>query len=411
MLDNLPVRLVTINGKCFDIRFEGVEQRSFAPGVKKILKRYPRLTALLQDTETGDRDPEWAAGIVDSAKQTRALAHAIVKEAFGGRHAIRKSRHATEFAEVSYYFELSDPASGDSLRVSVVRKGGTDFYVQSAAEYDKRLDKVLLNVIRRHVDSGALTFQHPQHANSKEEVALQPLDFRPQVQRNDREIRQFMLHTAYWLSYRYGKRYTVRFDSEVDLEYLGVTGDDIRRNQQLLEERGMLDSNAPCRGWPSSAFVKAYEERLFQEQSQQERLEEAWQEVEKGIEVPVVSLYVIKNGSPRIASGAAIVLNPHEDIGYFSEAPFPVAVAYYEDNAGRAPHLSRYVERALAAADKMMHESWKSGPEVKKCALPRGELAKSGWLDIEQKRIIVEDPVALSDWLGVEMVSNEELSL
>jgi hypothetical protein len=67
------------------------------------------------------------------------------------------------------------------------------------------------------------------------EVLVTPEDFQPQSPASDEEIRQLILHEAYWLSYRHGNRHPVQFDSEIDLEYLGVGVQDIRRNQWVLE--------------------------------------------------------------------------------------------------------------------------------------------------------------------------------
>ena len=114
-------------------------------------------------------------------------------------------------------------------------------------------------------------------------------------------------------------------------------------------------------------------------------------------------MYVTKNDMPGIARGSAIVLNSHEDIGMCAEAPFPVTVAYYEDNASGNPQLSRYIQRALAAADSMTRNRWQADRTIKKRHVNAEELVKIGLLDLEQKGVFVDD--------GVELPPENELRL
>ena len=308
---------------------------------------------------------------------------------------------------VVHRFGLTDLTSKRGIRkVSVFRARSKHFYVSNLAEYDRRIDTVLLNTIRRAFDSGVLTFDAPKGAAPDKEIALDPLDFRQQVQRDDREISLFIVHTGYWLSYSYGRRYPVQLDSEADLEYLGATAEDIGRNEESLKERGALDK-ASGRGIPTMAQVKLYENILFQEQSERGRIDEISQEVEEGIGVPSVSLFVPREDKGKasgIADGAAIVFDRHGDIGMASEAPFPVAVSYCADNSNGA----RYIQRALAAANMM--QDWRLKND-RKLLVSAEDFVYIGWLDLEHKCINVHDPIALTDWLGVELVSNNELIL
>lgn len=164
---------------------------------------------------------------------------------------------------VLHYFHLNDKVKGRGLlRVFVYRGGPRDFYAPSTAEFDRRIDTVLLNTIRRRFDSGELTFDVPEGATYFKEILLTLEDFQPQPPASDEEIRQLILHEAYWLSYRYGNRHPVQFDSETDLEYLGVGGQDIRRNQWVLEQDALLEqSMIPGIGRPKFQLVKMYESR------------------------------------------------------------------------------------------------------------------------------------------------------
>jgi len=75
-----------------------------------------------------------------------------------------------------------------------------------------------------------------------------------------------------------------------------------------------------------------------------------------------------------------------------------VAVAYYEANASGGSGLSRYIQRALAAADTMKHKSWQL--KVRKLLVNTEDLAYLGFLDVENMRIEPCDPLALADWPG-----------
>jgi len=164
---------------------------------------------------------------------------------------------------VLHYFHLTDLAKGRGLlKVSIYRGGPRDCYAPSIAEFDRRIDTVLLNTIRRRFDSDELTFDVPEGATHYKEILVTPEDFQQQSPASDEEIRQMIVHEAYWLSYRHGNRYPVQFDSEIDLEYLGVGVQDIQRNQWVLEQDDLLEqSKIPGNGRPKARLVKMYESR------------------------------------------------------------------------------------------------------------------------------------------------------
>ena len=52
----------------------------------------------------------------------------------------------------------------------------------------------------------------------------------------------------------------MNFESETDLEYLGVSAQDVKRNQWVLEQEGLLEqSKIPGAGRPTIQLVKMYE--------------------------------------------------------------------------------------------------------------------------------------------------------
>jgi predicted nucleotide-binding protein len=146
-----------------------------------------------------------------------------------------------------------------SRKVSVERYGPKDWF---AADYDARIERVVLNLIRRAFDSGQISFDLPGDPTYFKKIQVERSDFQRSSSVSDGEIRQLIIHSAYWNSYRgrHGRRYSIQFDSEIDLDYLGVQSEDVRRNQWILEEEGFLEkSNIPGVGRPTLALVKNYE--------------------------------------------------------------------------------------------------------------------------------------------------------
>jgi hypothetical protein len=161
-----------------------------------------------------------------------------------------------------YLFYATDRVRNRGQRkMSVERFGPKTLW---ASNYDARVEGVVLNVIRRAFDSSEVSFDVPDDPDYFKRVRMEHSDFQPAVAASDEEIRQFIVHTAYWNSYRgrHGHRFPIQFDSEIDLEYLGVTAEDVRRNQWLLEQEGLLEkSNIPGAGRPTAALVRTYDAR------------------------------------------------------------------------------------------------------------------------------------------------------
>ena len=79
------------------------------------------------------------------------------------------------------------------------------------------------------------------------------------------DLRQFIIHKAFWLAFRHspaGRRWPVPFDEPIELEYLGVSSEDVVRNEWLLEEQGLLEkSQVPGFGRPTAKLIEVYEAR------------------------------------------------------------------------------------------------------------------------------------------------------
>jgi len=241
---------------------------------------------------------------------------------------------------VLHYFHLTDLVKGRGLlKVSIYRGGPRDLYATSIAEFDQRIDTVLLNTLRRRFDSGELTFDVPEGATYYKEILVTPEDFQPQTRAGDEEIRQLIVHEAYWLSYRYGNRYPVQFDAETDLEYLGVGVQDVRRNQWVLEQDGLFEaSKIPGLGRPKAQLVKMYEsrhstvmrnEQVFPKGTQYE----AFKAVTNILRTATKELFVVDNylGSSLLEMIEAIPSKPAVRLLTFKPSPdFKAALAAFK---------------------------------------------------------------------------------
>jgi hypothetical protein len=249
--------------------------------------------------------------------------------------------------------------------VSVYRGGPRDWYASSIAEFDRRIDTVLLNTIRCRFDSGELTFDVPEGATYYKEVLVTHEDFQQQPPASDEEIRQLIIHGAYWRSYRFGNRYPVQFDSETDLEYLGVGVQDIRRNQWVLEQDALLEqSKIPGYGRPKVQLVKMYEsrqstvirnEQVFPKGTQYE----AFKSVTNILRTATKEILVVDNylGSSLLEMLEAIPSKPAVRLLTFKpSADFKAAVAAFKKQYGQSVevrlHQKEVHDRAIVVDDK-----------------------------------------------------------
>jgi len=158
-----------------------------------------------------------------------------------------------------HYFRLNDLVIKRGERL--VSLYFFNFDRLSIPDFDIRLRDVRLNTIRRAFDSGALSFDSDYDPHTYKEFPLTVSDFGQHQAANDLEIRQFIVHKAYWLSYKHGN-YPVQFDDEADLDYLGVGYADVRRGIWYLNAEGMLEKvNIEGHGRASLKLVKAYESK------------------------------------------------------------------------------------------------------------------------------------------------------
>src|ERR1700688_1595779 len=130
--------------------------------------------------------------------------------------------------------------------------------------YTARVEFVRINVIRRAFDSGKLSFDEPYDEHTYKPLDMKDSDFQQQPLVGDPEIRQFMMHEAYWVSYRHPTHpgeYPVNFETPEDLDYLGATQTDIRRNVLRLRNQGMLDKVLEGFGRPTEELITAYESK------------------------------------------------------------------------------------------------------------------------------------------------------
>lgn len=159
-----------------------------------------------------------------------------------------------------HLFRLRDVRSGrGELLVSVFRSEQIKLLNPN---YAARVESVRINVIRRAFDAGKLSFDKPYEEHMYQSLDMKDSDFQQQPLVSDPAIRQFIAHKAYWLSYMHPTNpglYPVSFDTAEDLDYLGATQADIRRNIVRLVNQGMLDKVMDRIGRPTEKLIAAYE--------------------------------------------------------------------------------------------------------------------------------------------------------
>jgi TIR domain len=159
-----------------------------------------------------------------------------------------------------HLFRLRDVRSGrGELLVSVFRSEQIKLLNPN---YLARVEFVRINVIRRAFDAGKLSFDEPYEEHMYRSLDMKDSDFQQQPLASDPAIRQFIVHKAYWLSYMHPTNpglYPVSFDAPEDLDYLGATQADVRRNVVRLVNQGMLDKVMDKIGRPTEKLIAGYE--------------------------------------------------------------------------------------------------------------------------------------------------------
>ncbi len=162
-----------------------------------------------------------------------------------------------------HLFRLRDVRSGrGELLVSLF---GSEQIKLLNPSYAARVEVARINAIRRAFDAGKLSFDKPYEEHTYQPLDMKDSDFKQQPLVGDPEIRQFMMHEAYWVSYRHPTHpgeYPINFETPEDLDYLGATQADIRRNVLRLKNQGLLDKVLDGFGKPTEELIAAYESKL-----------------------------------------------------------------------------------------------------------------------------------------------------
>ena len=173
----------------------------------------------------------------------------------------REERHGQRAGSL-HLFRLRDVRSGRGERLVTLFR--SDQIKLLNPNYTARVEFVRINIIRRAFDSGKLSFDEPYDEHISKPLEMNDSDFNQQPLANDPEIRQFIIHKAYWLSYRHPTHpglYPVSFDTPEDLDYLGASQADIRRNVFRLHNQEMLDKVMERIGRATEKLITAYESK------------------------------------------------------------------------------------------------------------------------------------------------------
>ena len=160
-------------------------------------------------------------------------------------------------------FHLTDMISKRGKRLVSVFVAGT--LEVTCANLKSRLPIVAVSAIQRAFDSGALSFDAPFDDQNYRELWLSTEDFQTQA-RPDAEIRQYIVHKAYWLAYKFplnretgGILYPIPYDEPADLDYLGVTAAEVWKNMRRLNNQGLLEKVLEGHARASELLLSRYE--------------------------------------------------------------------------------------------------------------------------------------------------------
>jgi len=125
----------------------------------------------------------------------------------------------------------------------------TRMAIVNAGDFKSREHILYWNAIRRAFDENRVSFEiEPEDPDKYIELKVKWADIDgSQGQAVDENIVNYLMAKAYWLGYKY-KPYEnpvptyVDLESEEDLDYLGVTKNDMRRVADRMKQRGLLES-------------------------------------------------------------------------------------------------------------------------------------------------------------------------
>jgi hypothetical protein len=165
------------------------------------------------------------------------------------------------------FFKITDRLTDNRERTVSMFLSGTDRAL--IQNYLERLDSVRLNVLRRAFDSGIFNFETTINPNVFPELPLRATDFMAQRKADDDKVRNFIKFGAYYLGFRFapsGPNPHVDFDCPEDLEYLGITAEDVHRNVRYLTQKGYLVASSaatyanPSRCSPTDKLIDEIEQ-------------------------------------------------------------------------------------------------------------------------------------------------------
>jgi hypothetical protein len=162
---------------------------------------------------------------------------------------------------VYYLFKVEDLIKNRGQRlVSLFRSGQLK---RLRANFDSLIPNARLNAIRRAFDSGEITFEAPFEEHKYQQLTIKPEDFEGGVPKTIAQVKQFIVHKAYWLGYRYNPNPAslepIQFDVPADLDYLRVSSDDVKRCMWRLSQQGLLNDVLESFGTPAAKLIDEYE--------------------------------------------------------------------------------------------------------------------------------------------------------
>jgi len=178
---------------------------------------------------------------------------------------VKRKGYAPERSSDCGLFALTDKTSGRGL-LRVAAYVPDEVHSELAGSSGSDDLTIMLSTIRRAFDTGELSFAAPELDRRKytDIVARSPRSLKITDDHTaDNRVRDFIRHKAYWQGYRLSAdpgRYWLDFAEPIDLDYLGVGLDAIKRNLWFFGQKGLLEM-PPAFGTvarPTVTLVESY---------------------------------------------------------------------------------------------------------------------------------------------------------
>jgi hypothetical protein len=173
-------------------------------------------------------------------------------------YAVHRSSHFGRF-------QLTDKVWGRGiLRVAAYVPDEVHWKLQGASEPNDLT--IMLNTIRRDFDAGKLSFEVDENGRREDRDVIVPCPYGLKAADDyttNQRVRDFIRHKAYWEGFSLNpdpRRQPLDFSQPLDLDYLSVGPEEMKRNLWFFEQKGFLEveSGFEMVARPTAKLVESY---------------------------------------------------------------------------------------------------------------------------------------------------------